>query len=236
MDLCAAAWKLGYGEWGNSAFPKQISIFLESYVVSCISENYICLLISTGHGLSLCQWNLVLWELMDRWMWKLIACLGLSHVSCQWVFSRAQLQYQEAGFHICWHAPCPFVSRNFAALEIRHISRRKMIRVGKLVLQHLSGACRLPHPEKRSRQEEMIPSSSVTVKKLLEWLMGLEADRGWSWSWQVCKGAHVTQSMITICQKPQGYVDLAHIMLCAHSRTKYQSSSTSCILALWLCI
>lgn len=127
MDLCAAAWKLGYGEWGNSAFPKQISIFLESYVVSCISENYICLLISTGHGLSLCQWNLVLWELMDRWMWKLIACLGLSHVSCQWVFSRAQLQYQEAGFHICWHAPCPFVSRNFAALEIRHISRRKMV-------------------------------------------------------------------------------------------------------------
>ncbi|KAH8962987.1 hypothetical protein BDL97_05G129200 [Sphagnum fallax] len=69
---------------------------------------------------------------------------------------------------------------NFAALEIRHISRRKMIRVGNPVLQHLSGACRLPHPEKRSRQEEMIPSSSVTVKKLLEWLMGLEADRCWS--------------------------------------------------------
>jgi hypothetical protein len=38
--------------------------------------------------------------------------------------------------------------------------------------------------------------------------------------------------MITICQKLQGYVDLAHDMLCAHSRTKYQSSSTSCILAL----
>ncbi|CAK9273953.1 unnamed protein product [Sphagnum jensenii] len=34
--------------------------------------------------------------------------------------------------------------KNFAALEIRHISRRKMIRVGNPVLQHLSGACRSP--------------------------------------------------------------------------------------------
>ncbi|CAM6076437.1 unnamed protein product [Sphagnum tenellum] len=46
---------------------------------------------------------------------------------------------------------------NFAALEIRHILEEKL-----------------------SRQEEMIPSSSVTVKKLLEWLMGLEAGRCWS--------------------------------------------------------
>jgi hypothetical protein len=38
-------------------------------------------------------------------------------------------------------------------------------RVGNPVLQHLSGACCLAHPEKRSRWEEIIPSSTVTVKK-----------------------------------------------------------------------
>lgn len=71
---------------------QNIYLYCSSHMLVLISsENHGCLLISTKHGLSLCQWNLVWWELMDYGMWKFIAWIGLPHVSCEWVFSKAQM-------------------------------------------------------------------------------------------------------------------------------------------------
>jgi protein phosphatase PTC7 len=42
----------------------------------------------------------------------------------------------------------------------------------------------------------------------------------------------MTQSMIAVCQEPQGFIDPARVMARAHSKTKCRGSSTACILAL----
>ncbi|CAM6024437.1 unnamed protein product [Sphagnum balticum] len=95
----------------------------------------------------------------------------------------------------------------------------------------LSGACCLPHPKKvkTGGDDAYFICSSEQVVGVADGVGGW-ADMG------VDAGEYarelMTQSMIAVCQEPQGFIDPARVMARAHSKTKCRGSSTACILAL----
>ncbi|KAH8955635.1 hypothetical protein BDL97_08G151000 [Sphagnum fallax] len=107
----------------------------------------------------------------------------------------------------------------------------KESRVESSSLQLLSGACCLPHPKKvkTGGDDAYFICSSEQVVGVADGVGGW-ADMG------VDAGEYarelMTQSMIAVCQEPQGFIDPARVMARAHSKTKCRGSSTACILAL----
>jgi hypothetical protein len=146
--------------------------------------------------------------------------------------------------HMLWIFICNLIKMSFgAAHEFNNILLKPLLflnnfdcscgrsRVESSSLQLLSGACCLPHPKKvkTGGDDAYFICSSEQVVGVADGVGGW-ADMG------VDAGEYarelMTQSMIAVCQEPQGFIDPARVMARAHSKTKCRGSSTACILAL----